>query len=69
MKLTWWRRLLIRLGVPVYVGHRRLNGWKGSLPYYAFRCPEHGVVETYPQGYRRRLECPKCKQVQREANP
>lgn len=45
----------------VYVGHRTREGWRGSLPFYAFRCPIHGVVEDYPRGYAERLSCPRCR--------
>ena len=53
-------RLRLRLGLRVYVGHRRLPGWRAPLPFYAFTCPKHGVVESYPQGYRETLRCPRC---------
>lgn len=44
------------------MGHRTRSGWGGSLPFYAFRCPEHGVVVDYPHGYDRRLVCPLCSE-------
>ena len=47
---------------PKFVGYRTRPGWKGSLPFYRIRCPTHGEVETYPQGYGLRLECPKCQE-------
>lgn len=51
-----------RLGLigHVYVGHRIRAGWKGSLPFFAFRCPIHGLVEDYPHGYNDRLDCSRC---------
>jgi len=54
------KRLLIWLTGAAYIGHRTRPGWKGSLPFYAFRCPVHGLVENYPSGYEQRLECPRC---------
>jgi hypothetical protein len=39
---------------------RRRPGWKGELQFYAFRCPVHGIVENYPQGHSRTLNCPIC---------
>ena len=44
----------------VYVEHRQLEGWKGPLPFYRFRCPKHGMVESYLHGYYEVLRCPEC---------
>ena len=60
MGLSLWQRLKIRLGLAAYVGHRQMSGWRGPLPFYAFRCLKHGLVENYPSGYEQRLECPLC---------
>ena len=43
-----------------YIGHRIKPGWKGSLPFYRFQCPKHGLVENYPMGYEEILHCPEC---------
>ena len=45
-----------------YVGHRQLPGWKGSLPFYEFRCKTHGLVQSYPAGYGQVLRCPLCEE-------
>ena len=52
-----------RLGLlgHVYVCHRIRAEWKGSLPFFAFRCPVHGLVEDYPHGDTDRLDCPLCQ--------
>lgn len=55
------QRLKLRLLGQAYIDHRTLPGWKGPLPFYAFTCPRHGVVEDYPHGYEQRLECPMCR--------
>jgi len=55
-------RLKIQLKGYVYVGDRKEEGWTKELPYYAFRCPEHGIVYDYPHGYKQRLECPLCRE-------
>ena len=55
--LNWLRSKLNR---PVYVGHRQKPGWRGALPFYKFKCPKHGVVESYPTGYTGVLRCPLC---------
>jgi len=54
------QRLQLFLTSRAYVGHRKLPGWTRTLPFYAFRCPIHGIVEDYPHGYYSRLSCPKC---------
>ena len=59
--LSLWKRLRMQLSGYIYVGDRQRRSWKGPLPHYAFMCPVHGVVESYPHGYDQRLECPKCK--------
>ena len=43
-----------------YVGHRQLEGWKGALPFYEFKCPVHGLVESYLHGFYEVLRCPQC---------
>lgn len=54
-------RLRIQLQGHVYVGDKLEEGWKEPLPYYAFKCPIHGIVYDYPHGYDKRLECPICR--------
>jgi len=51
-------RLLVTGTVPT--SRRSRPGWRGSLQFYAFRCPVHGLMENYPQGYGRVLRCPHC---------
>jgi len=60
LELSFVQCLRLRLFGSVPVGLRTRPGWGGSLMFYAFRCPEHGLVENYPYGYGERLECPKC---------
>ncbi len=60
-ELSLIQRFRLRLLGHVYIGHRIRAGWKGSLPYFAFRCPVHGLVEDYPHGYTDRLDCPMCQ--------
>jgi len=63
--LSLWWRLRMQLSGYIYVGDRQRRNWKGPLPHYAFMCPVHGVVESYPHGYDQRLECPKCMEEKR----
>jgi hypothetical protein len=59
-KLNLFKRLILHLFGQTYLEHRTRPGLKGSLPFYAFVCPFHGVVVDYPHVYSQRLECPKC---------
>ena len=45
--ITHMQRLEIRLLGKAFVGYRARDGWRQSLPFYAFRCPVHGYVEDY----------------------
>ena len=62
VKLTALQRLRLWWDGRVYIGHRTRSGWRGALPFYAFNCPEHGIVVDYPHGFKRRLDCPLCAQ-------
>ena len=61
-KPTRYQCWLAELGINVYLGHYKRDGWKGELPFYLFECPIHGLVYNYPQGYNQRLECPICRE-------
>lgn len=63
LKLSIRQRLQIKLTGAAYLDHRTRLGWRDNLPFYAFRCPTHGLVVTYPQGYRQILMCPKCMEA------
>ena len=55
------QRLELFLTGRAYVGHRRRPGWTGSLPFFAFKCPIHGIVEDYPHGWDNYFNCPRCR--------
>ncbi|HEX9915611.1 MAG TPA: hypothetical protein VGB32_11890 [Candidatus Bathyarchaeia archaeon] len=59
-RISLLNRLRMQLSGYVCVGERSRDGWRGPLPHYAFECPVHGLVESYPHGYDGRLECPRC---------
>ena len=61
-ELSLIEKIVLKLNGAVYVGHLTRPGWSGRLPFYIFRCPVHGLVENYPQGYHGRLDCPLCLQ-------
>ena len=60
------QRLKLKLTGYFYVGDRQRNGWKGPLPFYAFMCSTHGLVENYPHYHEQLLLCPKCIEERRE---
>ena len=63
MKLSILQRIQLEVMGYAYIGHRKYPDWSGPIPFYAFKCPEHGLVTNYPHGYRQILECPKCRKV------
>lgn len=63
--LSMPKRIKLRLFGQAYIGHRVRAEWKGTLPFYAFRCHIHGLVEDYPHGYSDRLDCPRCQREER----
>ena len=61
VNLTLLQKITLKIMGEVFIENRTRPGWKGPLPFYAFKCETHGIVEDYPHGYEARLECPKCK--------
>jgi hypothetical protein len=68
MRLSFLQRVRLWLFGCVYMGHRTRVGWKGSLPFYAFKCEKHSVVENYPQGFDGYLDCPVCDLARYESS-
>jgi hypothetical protein len=54
------RRLKVKILGKAFVGRRIREGWKAALPFYAFKCQVHGLVETWPSGWAQVLLCPLC---------
>ena len=59
-RISLLNRLKLRLSGYVYVEDRIELGWREPLPFYLFKCPVHGYVESYQHGYDKKLVCPKC---------
>jgi hypothetical protein len=53
-------KIILRLQGSVEVGKILIYGWKSRLPFYLFKCPDHGYQINYPNGYHMSLHCPKC---------
>ena len=60
--LSGWQMLMLAIQGSIMVGSIRLADWKGRMPIYLIRCPEHGFQLTYKQGFGESLICPKCIQ-------
>ncbi len=58
VELSFIQRVQLRLFGIVFIERRIRPGWKGPLPFDAFKCPVHGLVEDYPHGYRGVLRLP-----------
>lgn len=61
IQLTIQQRLILLVRGRVLLFYDRRPGWIGSLPIYAFKCPQHGLQSDYPHGNYERLDCPLCK--------
>ena len=55
-------RLRIQLRGHINRGVKEHPETKAKIEYFAFKCPIHGIVEDYPHGHARILECPKCRE-------
>jgi len=63
-------RLLVGAGFPpLPASSRKDDGWRDSIQYYWFKCPNcKQVVADYPHGYSRFLVCPKCNGFARRSS-
>jgi hypothetical protein len=59
-RMSFIDKLMLKRDNPVKIGDYKLSEWKGKLPFYLFKCSEHGYVVNYPIGYFMRLVCPLC---------
>lgn len=53
-------KIIFKLQGSVEVGKIMIYGWKNRLPFYLFKCPEHGYQINYLSGHYMSLHCPKC---------
>jgi len=60
IKLNLFQKIILKLSKHVFTEYRMKPGSKAPIPFYAFKCAEHGLVENYPNEYEGRLDCPKC---------
>jgi len=58
--LSTTKKIILRLQGSVEIGRFLMYGWKGKLPFYLFKCDEHGYQIAYPSGHYLTLHCPKC---------
>jgi hypothetical protein len=53
-------KIILKLQGSVEVGKILIYGWKKRLPFYLFKCPDHGYQINYLSGHYMSLYCPKC---------
>jgi hypothetical protein len=58
-KLSWAQKVILALTGQVKIFSVDMYG-KGPLDYYAFKCPEHGLVISSVVEYSSKLFCPYC---------
>jgi hypothetical protein len=58
--LTFKERLRLAVFGRVYLRHDAKPGWRGKLPFYIVRCPQHGYFLDYPHGWKEHFYCPLC---------
>jgi hypothetical protein len=53
-------KIILKLQGSVEIGKIFIYGWKNRLPFYLFKCPDHGYQINYCSGHYMSLHCPKC---------
>ena len=61
LELSRFKRFLLNHYIPIQIGRHKMEGWKRPLPFYCWRCPDHGIVINYRQGHSQTLYCPHCQ--------
>jgi len=69
IELTRFQRLKLAIYGVVYLNDRIKEGWTTPFPFYAFKCPRHGIVESRPYGFKKYLRCPKCSEEEEKHDP
>jgi hypothetical protein len=49
-----------------HIGDFMKEGWTTTVPFYAFKCKNHGIVVNYKQGLKKELRCPECEKERKE---
>ena len=60
IELNIVQKMKLRLLGAVYVFDHKEDGWLSKIPFYAFRCKDHGIQLGYPIGHSKILICPEC---------
>ena len=53
-------KIMLKLQGSLGIGKILIYGWKNRLPFYLFKCPDHGYQINYLSGHNMSLHCPKC---------
>ena len=60
VKLSFIQKIKLRFLGIVYVGDHMEEGWRSTIPFYAFNCKQHGLQYGYPIGHSNLMLCPEC---------
>lgn len=58
--LSITEKIILKIQGSVEIGKIMIYGWKNRLPFYLFKCPDHGYQISYLSGHYMSLHCPKC---------
>ena len=58
--LNIFEKLILRLTGALFIASFELEGWKGKIPFYLFKCEKHGYQIGYPNGHNAHLICFEC---------
>jgi len=61
IKLSIKQKFIPFLKSKVFLSCEHRSSWNSSLPKYAFRYPNHGILIDYPHGCKGRLDHPLCE--------
>ena len=60
LNLSFVQRISLVLTGRAYLYHESWPGWTEALPFYVFKCQDHGLVVSRPHGFGDVLKCPQC---------
>jgi hypothetical protein len=69
--LNIFEKIMLRLTGSVFLASLELEGLRGKIPLYLFKCIKHGYQINYPSGYRSHLICLQCinEKLKKMGNP
>jgi hypothetical protein len=58
--LNLFEKILLAIKGDIFLASFELEGWRGKIPLYLFKCSKHGYQISYPSGHRSHLICLQC---------